>query len=83
MPAQATEIRGDTCKCGHADFFHEGSCEECSCEQYSFDENYACTHCGGEGQCCDGADPLGDCPDDYHPCHACRGSGARKDQVVY
>lgn len=42
-----------------------------------------CTHCGGEGICWDGADPLGDCPDDPHPCHACGGSGRAKDQVIW
>lgn len=42
-----------------------------------------CTHCGGEGLCWDGANPLGDCPDEIHACHACYGSGKRKDQVIF
>jgi DnaJ-class molecular chaperone len=42
-----------------------------------------CTHCNGEGLCWDGADPLLTCPDEPHPCHACHGSGARKDQVIF
>jgi hypothetical protein len=42
-----------------------------------------CTHCCGDGVCYDGADPLGDCPDDIHPCHACYGSGRRKDQWLF
>jgi DnaJ-class molecular chaperone len=42
-----------------------------------------CTHCGGEGTCDDGADPLLTCPDELHPCHACKGSGLRRDQVIF
>lgn len=42
-----------------------------------------CTHCGGSGTCDDGSDPLGDCPDELHSCHACRGSGLRKDQCIF
>lgn len=42
-----------------------------------------CTHCTGYGLCWDGADPLGDCPDEPHRCHACGGSGDRKDQVIF
>lgn len=42
-----------------------------------------CTHCGGEGLCWDGSDPLGNCPDAPHRCHACGGSGNRKDQTVF
>lgn len=49
----------------------------------SYDPDSLCTHCGGEGHCDDGADPLGNCPDELHPCHACRGSGKRKDQVIF
>lgn len=46
-------------------------------------EELACTHCGGEGLCMDGSDPLGNCPDDPHRCHACGGSGDRKDQTIF
>jgi hypothetical protein len=46
-------------------------------------EEWACTHCGGEGVCTDGSDPLGNCPDVPHRCHACGGSGARKDQTIF
>ena len=42
-----------------------------------------CTHCCGEGTCDDNSDPLGNCGDDLHPCHACGGSGLRKDQRVF
>jgi hypothetical protein len=42
-----------------------------------------CTHCGGDGDCYDGCDPLGDCPDDIHDCHACGGTGYLKDQVIF
>lgn len=48
-----------------------------------FDPEWACTHCNGEGLCWDGADPLGDCPDEPHSCHACYGSGRREDQWVF
>jgi DnaJ-class molecular chaperone len=47
------------------------------------DDDLPCTHCGGEGDCTDGSDPLGDCPEDSHPCHACSGTGNRKDQVIF
>jgi len=46
-------------------------------------DDLECTHCGGEGLCWDGADPLGDCPDELHPCHACGGSGNRGDQTIF
>jgi hypothetical protein len=42
-----------------------------------------CSHCGGEGLCWDGSDPLGNCPDEMHRCHACNGSGKRRDQVIF
>lgn len=42
-----------------------------------------CSRCLGEGLCWDGADPLDDCPEDPHPCHACKGSGRGKDQVHF
>jgi hypothetical protein len=48
-----------------------------------WDDITACTHCGGEGTCHDGVNPLGDCPDKMHRCHACGGSGARDDQVHF
>jgi hypothetical protein len=50
---------------------------------YDNGEELECTHCGGEGLCWDGSDPLGNCPDDPHRCHACHGSGKRKDQVIF
>ncbi len=49
-------------------------------DDFDLDE---CTHCGGQGDCCDGSDPLGDCPDEAHACHACGGSGQRADQVIF
>lgn len=55
--------------------------------EYDFDDDDGgeeyCTHCNGEGYCTTGADPLGDCPDEPHRCHACHGSGERKDQTVF
>jgi len=42
-----------------------------------------CTHCGGDGLCEDGSDPLGRCPEEPHRCHACGGSGNRSDQVIF
>lgn len=52
-------------------------------EDFELDDEFDCTHCGGEGTCDDGSDPLGDCDDLPHPCHACGGSGRRSDQVVF
>jgi hypothetical protein len=53
-----------------------------------YDDDYGsddleCTHCAGEGLCWDGSDPLGNCSDDPHRCHACGGSGNRKDQTIF
>lgn len=50
---------------------------------YADEDEYWCTHCGGEGDCMDGSDPLGDCPDEPHRCHACGGSGKRSDQWLF
>lgn len=52
-------------------------------EPDALDEELACTHCGGEGVCEEGIDPLMTCPEDPHPCHACGGSGNREDQVIF
>ncbi len=49
----------------------------------TYEEHVDCTHCGGEGLCWDGADPLGDCPDEPHNCHACGGSGDIEDQMIF
>lgn len=48
-----------------------------------FDDERDCTHCGGEGTCDEGSDPLGNCPEDPHRCHACAGSGRRADQTIF
>jgi hypothetical protein len=48
-----------------------------------FGREHDCTWCNGEGVCMDGADPLGNCPDEPHRCHACLGSGNRQDQVLF
>ena len=47
------------------------------------DDDWPCTHCGGEGLCMDGSDPLGNCPDEPHRCHACGGSGNRRGQTIF
>lgn len=74
-----------------------GTCDFCGCHFRSerdafahccaamqeYEDDPGCTHCNGEGLCWDGADPLGDCPDEMHRCHACNGSGHRKDQVIF
>ena len=44
---------------------------------------YDCTHCGGSGECDANADPLWDCDDNPHPCHACGGTGNRSDQRIF
>ena len=43
----------------------------------------SCTHCNGEGTCDDNANPLWDCDDNLHGCHACGGTGERRDQRVF
>lgn len=54
----------------------------CMCDDEDFMDNLECTHCGGDGECDDGADPLLTCPCEPHTCHACNGSGKRRDQVI-
>jgi DnaJ-class molecular chaperone len=46
-------------------------------------EEWDCTHCAGEGTCDDNANPLWDCDDHLHSCHACGGSGKRSDQRIF
>lgn len=53
----------------------------CACEE--FEDEWACTHCSGEGICDENNDPLWDCDDRPHRCHACNGSGKRRDQVIF
>lgn len=48
-----------------------------------FGNEFECTHCNGDGDCDANANPLWDCDDDLHQCHACGGSGLRKDQRVF
>lgn len=63
----------------------DGYCLDCAApdDDYDYGEDYDCTHCGGEGDCMDGADPLGNCPEEPHRCHACDGSGRRRDQRIF
>lgn len=48
-----------------------------------FGNELDCTHCGGDGECDANANPLWDCDDNPHPCHACGGSGSRRDQRIF
>lgn len=45
-----------------------------------FGHELECTICNGDGTCDDNADPLWDCDEIPHPCHACDGTGNRRDQ---
>jgi hypothetical protein len=54
----------------------------CQCEDEDFDD-WDCTHCGGDGTCDANANPLWDCDEQPHTCHACRGTGRRRDQVIF
>jgi hypothetical protein len=42
-----------------------------------------CTHCNGDGECDANANPLWDCDDSPHDCHACGGTGNRRDQRIF
>ncbi len=55
----------------------------CMCDDEDFMDSLDCTHCGGDGLCDDGADPLWSCPPEAHFCHACNGSGRRRDQTIW
>jgi DnaJ-class molecular chaperone len=71
--------------CGRGLAGADGYCINCEPSDYDedSDDDLECTHCGGSGDCHDGADPLGNCPDQVHPCHACGGSGGREDQAIF
>ena len=56
--------------------------QNCDCDEFDIDL-LDCTHCGGEGDCDANANPLWDCDDQFHPCHACGGSGKRRDQRIF
>lgn len=59
----------------------DGVCDACA--QVIERSPLPCTYCNGEGLCWDGSDPLGDCGDEPHRCHACGGSGDIEDQVIF
>jgi DnaJ-class molecular chaperone len=53
--------------------------QECRCYDDP-DDDWDCTICGGDGTCDANADPLWDCDEVDHPCHACGGTGKRSAQ---
>lgn len=56
----------------------------CRCDDEDFMDDLDCTHCGGDGICDAGDDDIGgSCPSEAHFCHACRGTGRRRDQVIF
>lgn len=61
--------------CGYDDY-------NCRCDD-GFDDDWDCSHCGGDGTCMDNSDPLWDCDHMPHACHACGGSGKRSDQRIF
>ena len=79
MPESSQSGSAAPCHCGSLDH-HPMQCPH---DDYDDGHDLECTHCGGEGLCWDGSDPLGDCPDEPHRCHACGGSGDRKDQTIF
>lgn len=58
----------------------------CTCDD-EFPEDFDCTWCGGEGEFwgneLPGYDPGWHLPDQLYPCPACKGTGNRKDQVLF
>lgn len=70
--------------CGWNQATSDGYCLDCArLAEDDGEYDVGCSHCGGEGLCYDGSDPLGNCPDEMHDCHACGGSGRGKDQVIF
>lgn len=74
--------------CGYGVPTSDGYCINCVAPEddpdwENDDGELECTHCGGDGTCDEGSDPLGNCPEDVHRCHACGGSGNRKDQTIF
>jgi len=57
---------------------------EYECNYDDYDDEWSCTHCGGEGWA-EVDDPLWDECDEfgYGPCEACRGTGERRHQWVF
>lgn len=60
-------LRGLLCRsCGWGLAGADGHCVNCAPPDYDEDDGddrLECTHCGGDGDCMDGSDPLGNCPD--------------------
>ena len=75
-PVDRQPVNDPCVHCGYDDL-------NCRCDDEDFMDNLDCTHCGGDGLCDDGADPLWSCPPEAHFCHACNGSGKRRDQVIF
>jgi len=50
-------------------------------DEEAFDDEWACTWCGGEGYV-ESDDPLWD-GGDIVPCSACNGTGERKHQTLF
>jgi hypothetical protein len=72
-----------------SDGFHE-ECPDCGYDEPNcqcdkdFMDDLDCTHCCGDGICDDGYDDIGgSCPSTAHFCHACKGTGRRRDQVFF
>lgn len=66
----------------------ENECPDCgydevNCACGEFNDDWDCTHCGGDGICMDNSDPLWDCDHMPHSCHACGGTGRRSDQRIF
>lgn len=75
--------RTDRCPdCGWVESF-------CQCDEDDYDvpDDYDCSWCGGEGEFwgneLPGYDPGWHLPDQLYPCPACKGTGNRRDQVLF
>lgn len=64
--------------------FQQEGCPFDDDEWDDWDDDYACTHCGGEGYR-EVEDPLWDDCDEfgYGPCTSCHGTGQRSRQWVF
>lgn len=63
-------------------------CPDCECDLWfcrcdEFEDDWDCTHCCGDGTCDANSNPLENCDENAHPCHACGGSGKRSDQRIF
>lgn len=61
--------------------------DNCRCDDEDFTDELDCSWCSGEGAFwgaeLPGYDPGWHLPDEMYPCPSCKGTGNRRDQVLF